>query len=167
MLVSMELIKFKELAAAVKTLNDSGLVEKQIMTVGQTKESIVKSFVSAVQAIPDDAEGNWTGPVEVAEYYEKIVVKEPQSTDKKDKTTKEKKEKPTKEKKEKVVKEKKEKEGIESRPKMLARKVGEIGSNMATEKLLEKLLADDELITRYDGHKKWIENDFKKLCDKK
>ena len=158
MLVVMESIKFKELAAAVKLLNDSGLVEKPILTIGQTKEMIVKTFVAAVQAIPDDENGDWTGPAEVAEYYEKIVAKEPDPKKKGgDKMTKE---KAPKEKKEKVKKEKV--EGQESRPKMLAR----IATAMGAKVTIEKLLVNEELLARYDGHKKWIENDFKKLNEK-
>ena len=75
MLISMVEIKFKELAAAVKLVNDSGLLEKKIATVSSNKEKIVDDFVAAVISIHDDPEtGEWKGPVEVAEYYNKIVM---------------------------------------------------------------------------------------------
>jgi hypothetical protein len=155
MLISMEMIKFKQLSAAVKILNDSKLLPKPIMTVGQTKELIVKAFVDAVQSIPDDKDGNWTGPVEVATYYSEIVVPEPVADEPKAK--KEKGEKKAKAPKEPKV------PGAESRPKMLARKVAELGKKATA----ETLIADAELLARYDGHARWIENDFKKLQEKK
>jgi len=61
----------------VKVLNDSKLLTKQIATVGQTKDAIVNAFVAGVQSIPDDQDGNWTGPAEVADYYGRIVVPDP------------------------------------------------------------------------------------------
>lgn len=80
MLVKMEEIKFKELAAAVKLLNDSGCLKDdgKVVTVGQTKDKIVADFVKAVQSVSDDAEGNWKGPEAVADYYNKIVQPEPE-----------------------------------------------------------------------------------------
>jgi len=68
-LIEMGDIKFKELASEIKRLNDSGLVEQKINAVGKTKEELVDLFVKGVQAIPDDSEGNWTGPDEIAKYY--------------------------------------------------------------------------------------------------
>lgn len=68
-LIEMGDIKFKELASEIKRLNDSGLVEQKINAVGKTKEELVDLFVKAVQAIPDDADGNWAGPEETAKYY--------------------------------------------------------------------------------------------------
>jgi hypothetical protein len=66
-------IKFKELAVEMKRLNDSGLIAEKINAVGKTKEELVDLFVKAVQAIPDDENGNWTGPAETAEYYMSIL----------------------------------------------------------------------------------------------
>ncbi|MBU0778311.1 hypothetical protein KKH23_10090 [Patescibacteria group bacterium] len=110
MLIEIKQIKFKELAAAVKVLNDSGFLKEAIPTVGQSKEAIVRAFVRSVQAIPDDADGNWTGPAEVADYYEKIVILPPPAVvaeEKKEKNEKAKKEpKEKKELKEKIPKEK-------------------------------------------------------------
>lgn len=120
MIIEMSKIKFKELSEHVKLLNETGLLEKQVPLVGKTKEDIVKLFVAAVQSVPDDDDGNWTGPVKVADYYSKIVVPkasptaeeaeeeaEPESEEEPEETEA----KPKKEKKEKPVKkEKKEKE---------------------------------------------------------
>lgn len=72
--IAMENIKFKELAAQIKVLNDSKLLEKPIATVGASKEILVAAFMAAVLAIPDDAKGDWTGPNSVAEYYQKITI---------------------------------------------------------------------------------------------
>jgi hypothetical protein len=104
MLVDIKEIKFKELAAAVAVLNESGLLKELIKTVGVTKEAIVKSFVAGVQSISDDKDGNWTGPQEAADYYGKIVI--PDKTKEEEKSSKKKGSKAPKEKKEKVVKEK-------------------------------------------------------------
>lgn len=103
-------VKFKELAAAVKLLNDSGLLEKPILTVGVSKEVIIEEFLKGVLSVPDDADGNWTGPKEVAEYYEKIVLPDPKVVEEEKKMAKkEKAPKEPKEKKEKVPKAPKEK----------------------------------------------------------
>ena len=67
-------IKFKELSEHVELLNETGLLEKPVPLVGVTKDAIVKLFIAAVQSVPDDKEGNWTGPVKVANYYTKIIV---------------------------------------------------------------------------------------------
>ena len=75
-IAKMEEIKFKELAGVIKILNDSGKLDNKIPTVSKTKEDLVASFVAAVQAIPDDAEGNWTGPDAAALYYQKITIPE-------------------------------------------------------------------------------------------
>ena len=72
-LIEMKKIKFKELAEEIKRLNDSGLLKKEIKTVGKTKEVLVDLFVEAVQSIPDDADDNWTGPEETAEYYMSLL----------------------------------------------------------------------------------------------
>ena len=101
--IEIEKIKFKELATAIKVLNESGLLEEKIATVGKSKDELVKLFIGAVQAVPDDAEGNWTGPAAVAEYYQSIVVTDaveaPEEKQKKEKAPKEKKEKAPKEEK--------------------------------------------------------------------
>jgi len=72
-LIEMKKIKFKELAEEIKRLNDSGLLKKEIKTVGKTKEVLVDLFVEAVQSIPDDVDGDWTGPEETAEYYMSLL----------------------------------------------------------------------------------------------
>ena len=72
-LIEMKKIKFKELAEEIKRLNDSGFLKKEIKTVGKTKEVLVDLFVEAVQSIPDDVDGNWTGPEETAEYYMSLL----------------------------------------------------------------------------------------------
>ena len=75
MLEKLENIKFKELSAAVKILNASDCLEKPIVVVGNNKESIVNEFVNAVQNIPDkEGTDEWSGPDEVAIYYNKIVL---------------------------------------------------------------------------------------------
>lgn len=51
----------------------------------------------------------------------------------------------------------------ESRPKMLARKILEMGDTVT----IEKLKNDIELVNYYNGHIKWIENDYKVFCEKK
>ena len=138
MLVDVKTIKFKELSAAVKMLNDSGLLKDPIKTVGVTKETIIKEFVAGVQSVPDDKEGNWTGPVEVANYYGSIVVPDPKVVEA------EKKEKAPKEKKEKVAKEKKapgekSKSSLEIMKELLAKKASEDEiTKVFTEKLTKK-----------------------------
>uniref|UniRef100_A0A6M3LV04 Uncharacterized protein n=1 Tax=viral metagenome TaxID=1070528 RepID=A0A6M3LV04_9ZZZZ len=152
MIVKMEEIKFKELAAAVKILNDSKLLEKPIATVGTTKEAIVNDFIKAVQLIPDDEDGNWTGPVEVANYYTSIlVVPPPEET--KGKTKEEKAPKVPKVPGEKT----------ENRPQMLVRKMAELGKSVS----LEALYKDQELMEKFDGHKSWIKARFENLQGKK
>ena len=74
--IEMEKIKFKELALAVKQLNECDLLKSKINTVGKSKEEIVNLFIDGVQSIPDDAEGNWNGPEAAALYYQSIVVPE-------------------------------------------------------------------------------------------
>jgi hypothetical protein len=88
MIIDMTKVKFKELSAAVKLLNDSNLLAAKIPTVGATKEATVKAFTEAVQNIQDDDDGNWLGPVEVANYYNSIVtpVTEPEKTEEKPST---------------------------------------------------------------------------------
>ncbi len=72
--IPLDQIKFKELVTEIKRLNGTGLLEKEIGTVGNSKEAMVEAFVVGVQSIGDDAEGNWKGPDETGEYYNKIVV---------------------------------------------------------------------------------------------
>jgi len=122
-------VKFKELAAAVKLLNDSGLLEKPILTVGVSKEVIINEFLKGVLAVPDDKEGNWTGPKEVAEYYEKIVLPDPKVVEEEKKMA-DKKEK--KEKAPKVPKEKKEKK--EKAPKEKVKSSVEVMKDLLNEK---------------------------------
>ena len=74
--IEVEKIKFKELAKAIKELNDSGKLENKIITVGKSKDDLIKSFLENVQAIPDDDEGNWTGPEAAAVYYQAITIAE-------------------------------------------------------------------------------------------
>lgn len=106
--IEIEKIKFKELAAAIKVLNDSGKMDPKIPTVAKSKDELVQLFVDGVQAIPDDANGDWTGPAPAAVYYQKITIAEEVSVPPKaEKAIKE--PKALKEKKEKVVKEPKEK----------------------------------------------------------
>lgn len=77
-LIEIGEIKFKELASAINALNESGLIEPKIKTVGKSKEELIKVFVSTVQSIGDDeTTGEWKGPVEAGEYYNKIMVDEP------------------------------------------------------------------------------------------
>jgi hypothetical protein len=116
--IEQEKIKFKELAKAIKALNDSDLLETKIATVGKAKEELVKLFIAGVQAVPDDADGNWTGPDEVAAYYMEITVAEEVAeqpvdvkTKKAPKAEKEKAPKAAKEKAPKVAKEKAAKPG--------------------------------------------------------
>jgi len=138
MLVDVKEIKFKELAAAVKVLNDSGLLIKTIATVGVTKEVIVKAFVEGVQSIPDDQDGNWTGPEDVADYYSKIVLPDPETEPGK---KKEKEPKAQKEKKEKVPKEKgeKSKSSLEVMKELIANKASDAEiTKVFTEKLTRK-----------------------------
>lgn len=91
-LIPIDQIKFKELAAAIKVLNESGLVEKKIPTVGVSRDELVKQFVNAVQAIPDDPDtGDWTGPAEVGNYYMSLLA--PAATKEKEKTSGSKKDK--------------------------------------------------------------------------
>jgi hypothetical protein len=134
MLVDVKEIKFKELAAAVKVLNDSGLLVKTIATVGVTKEAIVKAFVEGVQSVPDDQDGNWTGPEEVADYYSKIVIPDPGiETGKKEKVPKEKKEKVPKQKGEKS------KSSLEVMKELIANKASDAEiTKVFTEKLTKK-----------------------------
>jgi hypothetical protein len=75
--IELEKIKFKELAAAIKAINDSGVIENKIMTIGKTKEDLVKTFIDTIQSIPDGEDGSWTGPEAAGEYYNKIVSVDP------------------------------------------------------------------------------------------
>lgn len=72
--IDLKEIKFKELSAAVKALNESGCLEEKILTVGVSKEALVEKFLAAVEGIPDNNKDEWTGPKEAGEYYNKIVV---------------------------------------------------------------------------------------------
>lgn len=73
-IIKIEDIKFKELSAAIKAINDSGKLPDKIVAVGKSKEDLVNLFIGAVQAIPDAEDGTWTGPDAAAEYYQKITV---------------------------------------------------------------------------------------------
>lgn len=138
MLVDANEIKFKELAAAVKALNDSGLLAKSILTVGVNKEAIIKAFVEGVQSIPDDKAGNWTGPEEVADYYSKIVVPDP-GKEKDAKAPKEKKEKAPKEKKEKKPPGEKGQSSVDVMKELLAKKASDAEiTKVFTEKFSKK-----------------------------
>ncbi|MDD5053497.1 MAG: hypothetical protein PHO27_12250 [Sulfuricurvum sp.] len=76
-LVDMKEIRFKDLAVEVKRLNDSGILADKIPgLVGKSKEEVVDLFVKAVQSIPDDENGNWTGPKETGTYYMSLLVAE-------------------------------------------------------------------------------------------
>jgi hypothetical protein len=79
-LIEMGEIKFKELAANIKVLNDSGMISEKINAIGKTKGELVDLFVDRVQGIPDDENGNWTGPEEVAAYY--MTLLSPETKDK-------------------------------------------------------------------------------------
>jgi hypothetical protein len=80
--VDMGQIKFKELAVAIKVLNDSGLLAEKIPTVGKSKDKLVDAFILGVQGIPDDPKtGDWTGPVDAAKYYQEIVITDSPATD--------------------------------------------------------------------------------------
>jgi len=74
--IELARINFKELAAAIKVLNDSGELKEKINTVGTAKDKLVAAFIDGVQSIPDDKNGDWTGPEAAAAYYQKIVVPE-------------------------------------------------------------------------------------------
>lgn len=101
--IELAKINFKELAAAIKELNDSGKLKERINTVGTSKDKLVKAFIDGVQSIPDDKEGDWMGPEPVAAYYQKITLAEEEALPdpKKEKAVKAdeapKKDKPTKE----------------------------------------------------------------------
>lgn len=92
MKIKLEEIKYKEISAHCRALNESGLLETPILLVGRTKDQIAEDFVAAVQAVPDDAEtGMWKGPDEVADYYNRITEDEaPEKAEKKKKEPKEK-----------------------------------------------------------------------------
>lgn len=74
--IELAKINFKELAAAIKVLNDSGELKEKINTVGTAKDKLVAAFIDGVQSIPDDKNGDWTGPEAAAVYYQKIVIPE-------------------------------------------------------------------------------------------
>lgn len=71
-----EEIKLKELAAAVKILNDSGLIKEKVKIIGQAKEIVVKAFVEAVKAIPVEKR-----PKAVTEFYN-LIMPQPEKIDK-------------------------------------------------------------------------------------
>jgi hypothetical protein len=107
-LIEMGEIKFKELSANIKILNDSGFIDdKKINAVGKTKEELVDLFVKAVQGIPDDKNGDWPGPEAVALYYMSLLAPD----DKKEKGEK------ANKKKKAVETDKKEKEKVVQVPK--------------------------------------------------
>jgi len=91
-MLKMEEIKMKELAAAAKTLNDSGLIADKITIIGQTKENLVSAFVAACKAIPEGVNGKHC-PKKVINFYNRLM-----TSDKKPETKKT--EKPVKIKKE-------------------------------------------------------------------
>lgn len=74
--IDLKEIKFKELSAAVKALNESGCLEEKILTVGVSKEALVEKFLAAIEGIPDNDKGEWTGPEVAGNYYNKIVIAE-------------------------------------------------------------------------------------------
>jgi len=61
----------KELGAAVKVLNDSGLIKEKIKIVGQAKETLVNAFVEAVKGIPGGKDGKKC-PEAVTQFYNLI-----------------------------------------------------------------------------------------------
>lgn len=74
--IDLKEIKFKELSAAVKALNESGCLEEKILTAGVSKEALVEKFLAAVEGIPDNDKGEWTGPEAAGDYYNRIVITE-------------------------------------------------------------------------------------------
>ena len=76
--IDLKEIKFKELSAAVTALNKSECFKdkEKIQIVGISKIELVESFLKAVESVPDDEKGEWTGPKEAGDYYNKIVVVE-------------------------------------------------------------------------------------------
>jgi translation initiation factor 1 (eIF-1/SUI1) len=80
-MLKMEEIKMKELAAALKILNDSGLIEKPLKMIGQSKIKLVSAFVAAVKAIPGGGSGK-NCPEKVSDYYNLIMKDEKPETKK-------------------------------------------------------------------------------------
>ena len=65
-------IQFKDLREAVNALNESGLLKDKIRLVGFSKDEILKNYMDAVDAIPDDANGKFPGPIIVRDFYNKM-----------------------------------------------------------------------------------------------
>ena len=76
--IDLKEIKFKELSAAVVALNNSECFKgkEKIATVGVSKIALVEAFLAAVENVPDNEKGEWTGPQVAGDYYNKIVVVE-------------------------------------------------------------------------------------------
>ena len=76
--IDLKEIKFKELSAAVVALNNSECFKgkEKIATVGVSKIALVEAFLAAVENVPDNEKGEWTGPEAAGDYYNKIVVVE-------------------------------------------------------------------------------------------
>ena len=76
--IDLKEIKFKELSAAVVALNNSECFKgkEKIATVGVSKIALVEAFLAAVENVPDNEKGEWTGPQVAGNYYNKIVVVE-------------------------------------------------------------------------------------------
>lgn len=104
------------------------------------------------EEIPDNIADAYNALFDVREAAKKVE-KEKEKPAKKEKA--EKKDKPPKEKKER-------KSGGESRPACLKRIVAELKIKDASEKSLEKLCANAELMKVYDGHTAWVKVDLTK-----
>lgn len=64
-------VKFKDLREAVIALNESGLAPK-IKLIGADKETILKNFMEAMNAI-EDVDGKFPGPKAALTFYNAIV----------------------------------------------------------------------------------------------
>lgn len=81
--IDLKEIKFKELSAAVVALNNSECFKgkEKIATVGVSKIALVEAFLAAVENVPDNEKGEWTGPEAAGDYYNKIVIAENEVVD--------------------------------------------------------------------------------------
>lgn len=96
-MLSPQFVNAKELRQEIGNLNKAGVLKEKIKAVGVKKEELVKSFLDAIDSIPEGSEEEKKIPESTIKFYNDIVQGEDPSEEEQAKM-KEKKAKPKKEK---------------------------------------------------------------------
>jgi hypothetical protein len=72
-MLSPQFVNAKDLRVQMGALNETGVLEEKLKTVGVKKEVMVDSFLKAVESIPEGSEEEAKLPDSVVEFYNSIV----------------------------------------------------------------------------------------------